>query len=402
MSTVPAISGVQLGGAAGQPLLVCGPSLGTSVVRLWGRCAEALASEFHVVGWDLPGHGSSGPAQDGFSMADLAAGVCALIEQLLIERGESSGSFYYAGDSVGGAVGLQLMLDHPGRVTAATLLSTGAKIGTAGGWSQRADLVRASGTPAVAEASALRWFAPGFVDREPAVADALLQALRDVDRSGYAWVCDALADFDVRTRLGEITTPVLAVAGAADVATPVGSLREIADGVGAGCLRVLDGVAHLGPAEAPAEVAQLIVGHCFEPRTPKEGRTTAQLYAAGMAVRRQVLGDTHVDRATASITEFTEEFQQFITQYAWGTIWTRPGLDRRSRSLITLSALVARGHHEELALHLRAARTNGLSNEEIKEVLLQSAIYCGVPDANAAFRVAQRVLAEIDAEGGRS
>jgi 3-oxoadipate enol-lactonase/4-carboxymuconolactone decarboxylase len=117
-----------------------------------------------------------------------------------------------------------------------------------------------------------------------------------------------------------------------------------------------------------------------------------------MRVRREVLGDAHVDRAIASTTELTREFQDFITRYAWGEIWTRPGLDRRSRSLITLTALVARGHHEELAMHVRAARRNGLTNDEIKEVFLQAAIYCGVPDANTAFRIARPVLAEIDAE----
>ena len=108
-----------------------------------------------------------------------------------------------------------------------------------------------------------------------------------------------------------------------------------------------------------------------------------------MRVRREVLGDAHVDRALAGTTALTQDFQDLITAYAWGSIWTRPGLDRRSRSLITLTALVARGHHEELAMHIRAARTNGLSNAEITEVLLQTAIYCGVPDANTAFRIAQ-------------
>ena len=117
-------------------------------------------------------------------------------------------------------------------------------------------------------------------------------------------------------------------------------------------------------------------------------------YDDGMEVRREVLGAHHVDRATAHASELTREFQQLITEYAWGTVWTRPGLDRRSRSMITLTALVALGHDEELALHLRAARTNGLSVDEIKEVLLQTAIYCGVPAANTAFRVAQQVLEE--------
>jgi 4-carboxymuconolactone decarboxylase len=114
----------------------------------------------------------------------------------------------------------------------------------------------------------------------------------------------------------------------------------------------------------------------------------------GMRVRREVLGDAHVDRAEARKTDFTADFQDFITRYAWGEIWTRPLLDRRTRSCITLTALVAGGHLEELAMPVRAAIRNGLSADEIKEVLLQTAVYCGVPAANSAFAVAQRVLIE--------
>jgi len=115
-------------------------------------------------------------------------------------------------------------------------------------------------------------------------------------------------------------------------------------------------------------------------------------YDEGMKARREVLGDEHVDRAVARTTDFTRDFQDLITRYAWGEIWTRPGLDRRTRSCITLSALVALGRLEELELHLRAALRNGVTADEIKEVLLQSAIYCGVPAANSAFAVAQRVI----------
>ncbi len=114
----------------------------------------------------------------------------------------------------------------------------------------------------------------------------------------------------------------------------------------------------------------------------------------GMRVRREVLGDEHVDAAIERSTEFTADFQDLITRYAWGEIWSRPGLDRRTRSAITLTALVALNHHEELAMHVRAAVRNGLSPDEIKEVLLQAAIYCGVPAANRAFAIAQGVLDE--------
>lgn len=119
-------------------------------------------------------------------------------------------------------------------------------------------------------------------------------------------------------------------------------------------------------------------------------------YERGMRVRREVLGDEHVDAAIERTTGFTAEFQELITRYAWGEIWTRPGLDRKTRSCITLTALVALGHLEELKMHVRAALRNGLSEEEIKEVLLQSAIYCGVPAANSAFAVAQDVLADLE------
>ncbi|HEY6748815.1 MAG TPA: 4-carboxymuconolactone decarboxylase [Mycobacteriales bacterium] len=362
-----------------RPLLVLGPAIGTTAATLWARCAASLADEFEIVAWDLPGHGGSAPATDAFSMAELAQGVLALVEP--------GRPFCYAGDSIGAAVGLQLLLDAPDRVTAAALLCTGARIGTPDGWHERAALVRSEGTAAVLPLAARTWFGPGFADREPAVAAALLDALAAADPASYAWGCEALAAFDLTGRLGEIHGPVLAVAGAYDTRTPVEGLRAIATGVADGRLVVLDTVAHLAPAEAPGATAGLLAGHLA-------GRTVAGVRAAGHAVRRQVLGDAHVDRTAAATTDLDRDFQDFIEQYAWGGVWTRPGLDRRSRSMIVLTALVARGHHEELALHLRAAGRNGLTVAEITEVLLQSAIYCGVPDANTAFRIARKVLEE--------
>ncbi len=400
---IPAVTTVRLTGARDRsemPLLVLGPSLGTSANALWSACAAGLTDAFDVVAWDLPGHGHNRTVHDEpFTMAELATGVLRVVDAVLEERGEAGGPFGYAGDSVGGGVGLQLLLDAPDRVSGAVLLCTGAQIGDAATWSGRMGQVSVSGTPVMVSGSAERWFAPGFLEREPDRASALLHALQDADDQGYVQVCGALAEFDVRDRLHEITTPVLAVAGSHDVSTPAAKLREIAEGVKDGRLVELDGVAHLPPAEAPDLVARLIRHHLLgEPLDPQDSddRTLREVHDAGLVVRREVLGDAHVDRSTAATTDLTAEFQQLITTYAWGTIWTRPGLDRRSRSLITLTALVARGHHEELALHLRAARTNGLTVDEIKELLLQTAIYCGVPDANAAFRIAQRVLAEED------
>ncbi|ABN85825.1 4-carboxymuconolactone decarboxylase [Burkholderia pseudomallei] len=121
-----------------------------------------------------------------------------------------------------------------------------------------------------------------------------------------------------------------------------------------------------------------------------------QRYEAGMNVRRAVLGDAHVDRSLANRTDLTDEFQNLITRYAWGEIWTRAGLPRHTRSLLTIAMMVALNRGEELALHLRAAKNNGVTRDEIKEVLLQTAIYCGVPVANSAFHLAQRIFGEED------
>jgi 3-oxoadipate enol-lactonase / 4-carboxymuconolactone decarboxylase len=382
--TVPRLIGTDFGGPTDAPLLLLGPSVGTSATTLWAAAAARLVEHLRVVGWDLPGHGRSPAA--AFRMPDLAAAVLELADDIT-----PGAAFHYAGDSIGGAVGMQLMLDAPGRLSSAALLCTGAVIGRPEDWAARAATVRTSGTDAVVELATQRWFAAGFTDRRPDIVAALVDALRNADDESYAQACEALADFDVTGRLAEITTPVLAIAGAEDVPTPPESLARIASGVKDGRLVVLDGVGHLAPAEAPERVAELIGEH-VRPDT----------YTAGMAVRREVLGDAHVDRAVAATTEFTADFQDLITRYAWGTIWTRPGLDRRSRSLITLTALIARGHHEELAMHLRAARRNGVTTDEIKELLLQTAIYCGVPDANTAFRIASQVIADYDAaEDGR-
>jgi 3-oxoadipate enol-lactonase/4-carboxymuconolactone decarboxylase len=361
-------------GGAGRPTLLLGPSLGTSVTTLWAGVAAELTDRYHVLGWDLPGHGESQPAQ-AFSVLDLA--------QCLID--EIDAPCEYAGVSLGGAVGLQLLLSAPMQVTRATLFATGARIGEPDAWRSRAAQVRAEGIGFLIGPSRERWFAPKFCATQ--VADALIADLATVDPESYASACQALADYDVRSRLAEIATPLLAVAGAHDLVTSPPALRHIAQGVQHGRLVIVADTAHQIPAEAPEATVNLLT-------QPLENDTlsVAEVRAAGMLVRREVLGDAYVDRASAEADGFTADFQDFITRYAWGSIWTRPGLDPRSRSMITLTALVARGHYEELAMHLRAALTNGMTIDEIKELLLQTAIYCGVPDANAAFRVARQVF----------
>ncbi|MHC5905106.1 bifunctional 3-oxoadipate enol-lactonase/4-carboxymuconolactone decarboxylase PcaDC [Streptomyces sp. S6] len=361
-------------GSPSAPPLLLGPSVGTSQA-LWDKVAPELSVTHRVVRWDLPGHGGSAAELigAGATMSELAALVVRLADALGIER------FAYAGVSIGGAVGMQLALEYPERVRSLAVLCSSAHFGGAAPWQERAARVRAEGMEWLLEPTAGRWFAGEF--REP----GLLADLAATDPGAYAACCDALASFDVRERLGEIRARTLVIAGREDPATPPAHLREIADGVPGSTLVELPGAAHLAPAQCPKAVLTALRAHL--------GGGGAEL---GMAVRREVLGDAHVDRAQERQSAFTARFQDFISRYAWGEIWTDPTLSRRERSLITLTALVAHGHYDELAMHVRAARRNGLTPEEIGAVLLQSAVYLGVPAANSAFAVAQRVLAEED------
>ncbi|MFI8825573.1 3-oxoadipate enol-lactonase [Streptomyces sp. NPDC053431] len=359
-------------GPATAPVLVLGPSLGTSTA-LWDAVAPELAVTHRVVRWDLPGHGGS-PADligPGATVADLARLVLDLADALGADR------FSYAGVSLGGAVGLHLAVHHPERVDRLAVLCSSAHFGGSAAWEERAATVRREGLAKLADTADARWFTPGFT------VPRLLADHRAADPEAYAACCDALAAFDLRDRLADITAPTLLVAGREDPATPPAHLREIADAVPGAALTELPGASHLAPAEQPEAVLAALRAHL-----------TGTAARSGTRVRRQVLGDAHVDRAQARQTPLTARFQDFISRYAWGEIWTDPTLSRRERSLITLTALVAHGHHDELAMHLRAARRNGLSDDEIGAALLQTAVYCGVPAANTAFAVAQRVLGE--------
>ncbi|WP_458780262.1 alpha/beta fold hydrolase [Arthrobacter sp. D3-16] len=240
------------------PLLVVGPSLGTSTI-LWNRTATLLGNDFDVVAWDLPGHGVSPAATEPFDVAALAEAVVDLVDS--IAPGES---FHYAGVSLGGATGLQLGIKHGERLKSLSVQCSGAKLGTPEGWLERAETVRGQGTPVMIQGSAQRWFAPGFMDREPDLSSRLLHALRDADRFSYAFCCEALAAFDVRGELGSIRVPTQVIAGALDGVAPPSLAEEVAAGITAGggtaTAVTLEGVAHLAPAEAPAHVAELMLG----------------------------------------------------------------------------------------------------------------------------------------------
>ncbi|WP_253209027.1 bifunctional 3-oxoadipate enol-lactonase/4-carboxymuconolactone decarboxylase PcaDC [Streptomyces niphimycinicus] len=397
------------------PPLILGPSIGTSLA-VWEPQLPALAREHRVLRWDLPGHGGS-PAtllpSDG--SADRSATIDALAT-LVLRLADDQGweRFAYAGISIGGAVGLYLAAHHPDRVSCLSVVCSSARFGDPAVWRERAELVRAEGTEAMVASRPGTWFSHRFA--QSPVGAALIEDLRATDRAGYAACCDVLAAYDMTADLAKITAPTLVVAGRDDPATPPAHARQIADAVPGASLVEIAGAAHLAGVERPEAVTAALLAHLTStaplhahltstapPRShltstaPPQPGDDASRHAAGMAVRRAVLGDAHVDRAVARTTPFTARFQDFITRYAWGEIWTGDALDRRTRSCITLTALIAHGHDAELAMHIRAALTNGLAREEIGEVLLQSAIYCGVPAANSAFATAQRVFDEIDA-----
>jgi 3-oxoadipate enol-lactonase len=249
--TIPILTSSEPVGPTGAPLLLLGPSLGTSTI-LWDAAVPALARHHRVVSWDLPGHGRSAPAVAPFTMAELAEAVSRLIDRY------GSGPVAYAGVSMSGCVGLELLLSHPEQVSAAAILCSGAVIAAQEGWWDRATQVRAQSTSSLIIGSAGRWFAPGSIAAHPRHTGLLLHALQDADDESYALCCEALANFDLRARLGEIRVPVMAVWGAYDEVSPERSAREIAEGVRDGRAREIPNASHLAPVDDPDAVVGVL------------------------------------------------------------------------------------------------------------------------------------------------
>ncbi|MFJ1834204.1 4-carboxymuconolactone decarboxylase [Streptomyces sp. NPDC088175] len=400
------------------PILVLGPSLGTSW-HMWDRQIPELTPHWRVFRYDLPGHGGA-PARPATAIGDLADRLIATLDGLGVQR------FGYAGCSIGGAIGADLALRHPHRVASLALVAASPRFGSADEFRQRGVVVRTNGLEPMARTAPERWFTPGFAAAQPAIVDWAVQMVRTTDPGCYIAACEALAAFDVRGELGRITAPTLVLVGAEDRVTGPGDARTLVAGIPDARLALVPGASHLAPVEQPGAVTDLLLTHFstawqdtlaaipVPPSTPQLSApvlpvaeitaATPQLdagttgrpdpYEPGLKIRREVLGDAHVDGALAASDDFTEDFQELVTRYAWGEVWSREGLDRRTRSCVTLTALVASGHLESLAAHVRAALRNGLTPAEIKEVLMQTAVYCGVPAAGAAFSVAQGVIQE--------
>ncbi|WP_333772587.1 bifunctional 3-oxoadipate enol-lactonase/4-carboxymuconolactone decarboxylase PcaDC [Streptomyces sp. IBSBF 3136] len=405
------------------PVLILGPSLGTTW-HMWDRQVPELTKQWRVFRFDLPGHGGA-PARPAGSVGELADRLLATLDALGVQR------FGYAGCALGGAVGLELALRRPERLASLALVAASPRFGTADEFRQRGVVVRSNGLDPIARSAPDRWFTGGFAAAQPAITEWAVQMVRTTDPGCYIAACEALAGFDVRPELGRVGAPTLVLVGSDDRVTGPAEARTLVAGIPDARLAVVPGASHLVPVEQPAAVTDLVVRHFstawqqpfdtgqtalpaasvnpapaaaprFVPRAEIAPAAVPQAqpfgesdrYGTGLKVRREVLGDAHVDRVLAQADDFSGDFQELVTRYAWGEVWNRPGLDRRTRSCVTLTALVAGGHLEELAAHTRAALRNGLTPDEIKEVLLQAAVYCGVPAANSAFRVAQQVIRE--------
>jgi 3-oxoadipate enol-lactonase / 4-carboxymuconolactone decarboxylase len=363
------------------PLLVLGPSLGTTA-DIWSAAADLLTPRYRVLRWDLPGHGVTPAAVEAFSVADLARGVLALVDSLGDRR------FTYAGVSLGGAVGIELaLMVGPDRLDGLAVICSDARIGEPEAWRERAAQVRRQGTAGMVAGSGRRWFSPAFPSRDPDAVGKALADLLDVDDESYARACEALAGFDRRGDVDVLDVPTVVVTADSDPVVGAADGEALAAAIPGAVALLLADTGHQAPLERPDAVAAAVLDNL-----PVAG----DRYAAGLAVRGAVLGQDYVEASFAAITPETADFQRFITETAWGSVWTRPGLDRRMRSAVTIASLVTAGHWHELELHLRAGLTNGLTREELAEILLHTSIYAGVPAANTAFGRLKRVLAEHD------
>jgi len=368
----------QVYGPDGAPSLVLLNSLGTTSA-MWAAQLGALSEQFRVVMIDTRGHGKSPPApEERTSIDDLGHDVLAVLTSLGIARA------HLAGVSLGGMTAMWLAVHHPDRVDRLALLSTSAHLPPEAMWRTRAAAVRTDGLASIAEPVVARWLTTELAARDPELVAQLRTMLAGNDAESYAQCCEAIAELDLRSDLGRIAAPTLVIAAAQDVATPPEHGRVIADGIAGARLEIVPDAAHIATVEQAGAITRLLIEHL------RGGATLA----AGFATRRAVLGDDHVDRAIDATRPLTAPFQEFVTRYAWGDVWSRPGLARRERSIATLAVLVALGAEHEIAMHIRAAVTNGLSSDEIAEVLLHTALYAGLPRANRAFAIAQQVLAE--------
>jgi 3-oxoadipate enol-lactonase/4-carboxymuconolactone decarboxylase len=379
-------------GRADAPPLLLLNSIGADI-GLWDAVAPHLARSFRVIRMDTRGHGASDAPAGDYDLQTLADDALAVLDAA--EAGKAA----VCGLSLGGMTALTLAVVAPQRVAALVAACTSPAMDPQT-WETRRRIVLDEGMGAIAEAAMSRFFSADFQAARPDVADTVGATLLATSPAGYAGCCAAIRDMVLLGDLGRITAPTLVISGARDVSTPFDAHGEvIAAGVPGAKTQMLD-AAHLACLEAPGEFAAAVIAFILgQTADPAIADAEQVLYEAGLANRRTVLGDAWVDASLARRTPFTADFQAMITRYAWQEVWGRPGLDRRTRRLLVIAITAALGRWEEFRLHVRSGLTQrGFTAEELKETLMQTAIYAGVPAANTAFAEAAAIVEAEDQE----
>jgi 3-oxoadipate enol-lactonase/4-carboxymuconolactone decarboxylase len=369
----------RLEGPDDAPAIILSNSLGTDHM-MWQAQAQALAHAFRVVRYDQRGHGASDAPAGPYTIERLGRDVLGLADHLGLEK------FSFCGISMGGLTGQWLALHEPDRLDRLVLAATAAHIPPREAWEQRIATVSEKGLAGIADAVVERFFTEAFRRAAPARVHEVRRVLLATLPEGYIGCCEAVRDADFRQEIAKITVPTLVISGAADPATPPESGAVIAEAVPGARMVVLDG-AHIINLEQPDAFNREILGFLGRESLPADAR-----FQAGMARRRAILGEAWVDRSMAGRNAFNADFQDLLTRYAWGEIWARPGLEEDTRRLVVLAITAALGRWEEFELHGRAALAAGVSVDRIKELLLQTAIYAGVPAANTAFQHMSRII----------
>ena len=342
---------------------------------MWDAQAAELAAHFRVLRYDTRGHGASSTADGDYSIADLGRDLIALTDKLAIRR------FAFCGLSLGGMIGQWLAANARDRLTHVVLANTTARLSDPGAIEARRRTVLESGMSAVADTVMARFFSSPVLSANPPIVAATRRTLLSTDPSGYARCCAAIRDMDQRSLLPAIDVPTLVISGDFDVGMPWDDHGALLAAQIPSARAVRLPAAHLSNLERPRSFLRALFDFLLP--APADRRD------AGLRVRRSVVGADYVDRAIANTSDFTRAFQQLVTDVPWGTIWTRPGLDARTRRLLVLTTTAALGRWEEFRLHLRTGLTHELEPSDLEEVLLQLAIYAGIPAANAAFHIAE-------------
>jgi len=364
----------RLEGAAEKPLLVFVHSLGVDH-GLWDPQMPALLRHFQVLRLDLRGHGASDSPAGDYTIEQLGRDVIAAVDSAKRER------FAYCGLSLGGMIGQWLGANAAHRITHLVLANTSPRVGAPELFDARRKAVLEGGMTAVESAVMERYFSPPVLASSNPQVATTRTALLAANPVGYAGCCAAIRDMDQRPLLGRIRVPTLVIGGSLDAATPWEGHGDLLTAAIPGARSVVLEAAHLSNVELPSAFTSALFDFLLPPQADDR-------LAAGFAMRRAILGDAHVDRSIANATGLTRDFQDLITRYAWGTIWTRPGLDPKVRRLLVLAMTASLGRWEEFRLHVRAGLAGGLELTDLEEVLLQVAIYAGVPAANTGFHIA--------------